>query len=80
MTDGFESHMKHAELVQKPCELLQAHDRKTYPAVHLFGILYADDLEGQSSSLICEEAGISKNYGTEISKGRRLAPYVEVKQ
>ena len=72
--------MKNAELVQKLRDLLQTHDGKTYPAVHPFGILYADDLEGQSLSLICEEAGISKNYGTEISKGRRPALCVEAKQ
>ena len=47
--------------------------------IHLFGIKYNRDLEGLNIKRIVAESGIPSSYGTEISKGRRLAKYVEVR-
>lgn len=48
-------------------------------AVHLFGIKYAAALQGKNIELICEAAGLTKSWGTEVRKGMRLARYVEIK-
>lgn len=45
-------------------------------AVHLFGIRYADELQGLPLKEIVLRAGISKNYQTEIRKGVNLAKFV----
>ena len=50
------------------------------PMVHLFGIKYADDLEGMNLQDIAELAGRPRSMGTEIYKGCRLAQYVTEKQ
>ena len=53
--------------------------------VHLFGIMYSQEIEecGDSPTRtareIAQSAGIPKNYGTEIDKGRLLAEYVTVR-
>ena len=53
-------------------------------AIHLFGIRYADALEGGAarSRLSIKEillhAGMSEKYYTEVRKGIRLAGYVKV--
>ena len=44
--------------------------------IHLFGIRHADDIQNMSASEIAIRAGIPRSYGTEISKGRRLAKFV----
>ncbi len=49
---------------------------------HLFGIKYADELEGWSTPTLREIAGKatgSHSSGDEIYKGRRLAKYVTLK-
>lgn len=48
--------------------------------VHLFGIRYADELEGMDLKVIAELAGLRRSMGTEIYKGSRLAQYVTEKQ
>jgi hypothetical protein len=58
---------------------IQAHGGAAYPAVHLFGIEFAEELEGQDVKAICAAVGLSPNYATEVSKGRRLAPYVSLR-
>ncbi|MBY6164169.1 hypothetical protein KUV73_25080 [Mameliella alba] len=45
-------------------------------SVHLFGVRYADVLEGMPLAEIVVRAGISENYKTEIRKGMNLAKYV----
>jgi len=50
------------------------------PMVHLFGIKYADELEGMNLKDIAELAGRPRSMGTEIYKGSRLAQYVTVKK
>ena len=49
-------------------------------SVHLFGIRWADELEGMSLRDLCVHAGIPVSYVVEISKGRNLAKYVEIKR
>ena len=46
------------------------------PMVHLFGIRYADELEGMDLAALAELAGRPRSMGTEIRKGRNLAQYV----
>ena len=48
--------------------------------VHLFGILYARELEGMDLISIAILAGCKGRLSTEIHKGRVLAEYVDVKQ
>ena len=50
--------------------------------VHLFGIKYAQELQACGCPLrhIVELSGISMGYLSEISKGVRLARYVELKE
>ncbi len=45
-------------------------------SIHLFGVRYADALDGVSLPEIVAMAGISHNYTTEIRKGINLAQYV----
>ncbi len=47
--------------------------------LHLFGIKYADQLEGLSLRDIAEKATGYRSYGDEINKGRNLARYVTLK-
>lgn len=48
--------------------------------VHLFGIERAEELKGRNLREIATLAGISPNYGTELSKGIKLASYVQLKK
>ncbi len=48
--------------------------------VHLFGIRYANELEGMDLAALAELAGLSRSMETEIRKGRNLAQYVAEKQ
>ena len=48
--------------------------------IHLFGIKYAHELQRLSISDVVELAGISSRYVTEVSKGRKLAKYVTVRE
>jgi hypothetical protein len=48
--------------------------------VHLFGIERAEELKGRNLREIATLAGISPNYGTELSKGVKLASYVQLKK
>lgn len=47
--------------------------------IHLFGIKYADELEGMSLPEVTARAGISEKYKTEIRKGMNLARYVQLR-
>ena len=49
-------------------------------SVHLFGIKYADQIEGMSVKEIVVGAGLPESYTTEINKGINLAKYVEMRQ
>ena len=53
----------------------------TVVMIHLFGIKYAHEIEESNASMkaIAKAAGIQESYGTEISKGVKLAEFVTVK-
>ena len=46
-------------------------------AIHLFGIIYADDLSHLPIKDILSQAGLKPSYQTEVYKGMRLAEYVK---
>jgi hypothetical protein len=48
-------------------------------SVHLFGIRYAEHLDGKPLKDIAERAAIPVTYATEIRKGINLARYVREK-
>ncbi len=54
-------------------------ERDQATQVHLFGIKYAQEIDGMPLKEIAARAGISENYGTEIRKGVKLAKYVVVR-
>ena len=49
--------------------------------IHLFGIKYADEIDvcGATPTELCRMAELRESYNAEVSKGRRLAPFVELK-
>ena len=49
--------------------------------IHLFGIMYAEEIKncGVSTKDIAKGANINESYGTEISKGVKLSRYVRLK-
>ena len=48
--------------------------------LHLFGIIYAEELSRFSPDAVVKRAGIPNSYGSEVHKGRNLAKYVELKK
>ncbi|WP_417254114.1 hypothetical protein [Celeribacter sp.] len=51
----------------------------TVVTIHLFGIEFARELQGQNLKEICAGADVPVSYGTEIRKGMRLAEFVKLK-
>ena len=49
--------------------------------IHLFGVLYADEMRiaGISPAAVIKAAGIQPSYVVEINKGINLAKYMELK-
>jgi len=49
--------------------------------IHLFGVKYSAEITdlGESKKAIAKAAGIRESYGSEISKGVKLAKYVSAK-
>jgi hypothetical protein len=60
------------------CE--RAADGERTVTIHLFGIDRAEELKGRNLREIATLAGIPETYGTELSKGIRLAKYVQLKK
>ncbi|WP_374424198.1 hypothetical protein [Paracoccus sp. (in: a-proteobacteria)] len=56
-----------------------ADKREVVLAIHLFGIQFADALEGHSINAVAEAATGHGSYGTEIRKGMRLSKHVVLK-
>lgn len=54
--------------------------REKVVQLHLFGIIYAGALARISPNAVVERAGLPRSYGTEVSKGRKLAQFVELKK
>ncbi len=66
------------DLATKLRDMRQAAPRgRKIAAVHLFGIIYAQELEGMDLQTIAERAGCRPSLGGEIRKGVVLAEYVE---
>ena len=55
-------------------------DGETVAMIHLFGIQYAKEINNAETTFkeLAELAEIQPSYGTEISKGAKLAKYVMV--
>ena len=53
----------------------------TMTMTHLFGIKYDDEIEvcGATPTELCRMAGLRESLNREVSKGRRLASFVELK-
>lgn len=56
-----------------------ADKREVALTIHLFGIQFADKLDGHSINAIAESATGHSSYGTEIRKGMRLSKHVVLK-
>ena len=56
-----------------------APDKEQVAHVHLFGIKYADQIDGLTKTEIVRRAGLPPSYDVEVGAGRRLAKYVIVK-
>ena len=66
------------DLAAKLRDMRQAAPRgRKIAAVHLFGIIYAQELEGMDLETIAVRAGCRPSLGGEIRKGVVLAEYVE---
>lgn len=57
----------------------EAPEREKSLSVHLFGIKYAEQIDGIPAHDIAERADLPRSYGTEIRKGIRLARYVQLR-
>ena len=58
-----------------------APDGEAVAMIHLFGIKYAKDIQccNESMKKFAISSGLSASFGTEISKGVKLAKYVSLK-
>ncbi len=65
-------------------KLREVHDRapdgEKMLHMHLFGIKYAAELSRFSTGALVKKAGIQPSYRAEITKGRNLSQYVELKK
>jgi len=74
--------MTEKQLADKLREMYdKAPEGKQVVNIHLFGIMYADEIVGKGYSInnIVTKSGLSKTYGTEIRKAINLSEYVIVK-
>jgi 5-methylcytosine-specific restriction protein B len=60
-------------------QYFSAPEKEKAVTVHLFGIKFADQIDGKSCKEIATLAGINESYGTEIRKGVNLAKYVKLR-
>lgn len=71
------------QLIGQLREMYSEAEGQKVVSIHLFGIKYAAELscyKNRELNAIAEAATGHSSYGTEISKGRALAPYVEVRE
>lgn len=59
--------------------VLGAEEGNKVVAIHLFGIRYAEALNGRNLTDLVDRAGLGKSWVTEIRKGVRLAEFVTLK-
>ena len=70
-----------AELASTLREMYQnAPEKEKAVQIHLFGIIYGEELASVSLSDVLEMSGLPPSYVTEVNKGRNLSKYVELKQ
>ena len=69
------------ELGKKLRELYDTPGANKVAMIHLFGILYANELDhpGHNINEILKAADMYESYRSEITKGKRLARYVRLK-
>jgi len=67
-----------AKALQRMCATAEKGEKVVQ--IHLFGIKYADQLDGMSLPDIAVGAGLGESFKTEIRKGMKLAKYVELKR
>lgn len=69
------------ELGNKLREMSETKNAKRTTMIHLFGVLYADEMRiaGISPAAVLKAAGIQQSYVAEINKGINLAKYLELK-
>ena len=70
-----------SEFGKKLREMYEIKGANKVAMVHLFGIIYADQMNkaGIKPLEVAIAAQISESYWTEINKGKNLARYVELK-
>ena len=70
------------ELGNKLKEMYNTHGMNKVAMIHLFGIIYADEIEALELKVseIVKLAELPESYKTEVSKGLKLAPLVDAKQ
>lgn len=70
------------ELGEKLRSMYEMPDVNKAAMIHLFGIINADIIESNRVRVpdIVREAGLSESYKTELSKGMKLAKYVQLKE
>lgn len=56
-----------------------APDKEMMTGLFLFGIKYADDLDELPLRDVVREAGLQRNYYTEIRRGIKLAQYAQIR-
>lgn len=59
--------------------VLGAEEGNKVVAIHIFGIRYAEALDGRNLTELVARAGLGKSWVTEIRKGVRLAEFVTLK-
>lgn len=69
------------ELGDKLKSMYEASEQSKVAMIHLFGIIYADQLTKNNIKPIevIRAAQMKESYATEVSKGMKLSQYVELK-
>ncbi len=69
------------ELANKLKSMYDSTNTEKAAMVHLFGIIYADEMAryGISAAEMVRVAGLTKGYNSELSKGVKLSKYVQLK-
>ena len=73
--------MEVAELASRLREMYHsAPEREKAVQIHLFGIIFAEELDKVFLPDVLEILGLPRSYVTEVNKGRNLSKYVELKR
>jgi len=47
-------------------------------AALLFGLYFAEEIKAMNYGALCKSAGISESYATEMRRGVKIFPYIEL--